>query len=87
MKNIKLFEDFMNEGHEIIKTIEDKENERKFEFFKTPSGKIEYQVYDWDSEDSSWFKQGSPSDDIEWLFAEENPEIDKFLKSQKIEKK
>jgi hypothetical protein len=52
MKHIKLFEGFLNEYFKVmpvIKTIEDKENERKFEFYKVPSGKIEYQVYDWDS--------------------------------------
>jgi len=83
-----LAESELYEGHEVVKTIEDKDGaERKYEFFKTPMGKIEYQVYDWDSVDGDWSKAGAPSDDIEWLFAEENPEIDAYLKSQKIEPK
>ncbi len=86
MKHIKLYEGFLNESTPI-KMIEDKENGRKFDFYKTPSGKIEYQIYDWDDVDGDWSKAGSPSDDIEWLFAEENPDIDAFLKTQNINKK
>lgn len=86
MKNIKLFEEFLNESSPI-KTIEDKANGRKFDFYKTPSGKIEYQIYDWDDVDGDWAKAGSPSDDMEWLFAEENPDIDAFLAKHNIVKK
>lgn len=86
MKYLKLFEGFLNESNPI-KTIEDKANGRKFDFYKTPSGKIEYQIYDWDEVAGDWSKSGSPDDDIDWLFAEENPDIDAFLKKQNINKK
>lgn len=86
-KGIATLDESLNEN-KAIKVIEDRENaERKYEFFKTPTGKIEYQIYDWDSVDGDWAKAGSPSSDIDWLFDEENPEIDEFLKSQGYKKK
>ena len=76
---IKIDESKVNEDS-AIKTIEDKDNERKFVFYKTRTGKLEFDVLE--LEDGEYTKNGPTMDDIEWLKAEENPQIDAFLKSQ-----
>lgn len=67
-----------------FKTIEVPED-RKYEFFKTPSGRIEYRVQEWDSVAGEW-DRGLIQTDLNWLFGEENPEIDAFLAKEGIKK-
>ncbi len=85
---LNLFNKINKEVNEVVvnetvttKTIEDKENQRKYTFYKTPSGKLEYRVQEWDDVDGKWDK-GLVQTDIDWLFAEECPEINAYLEKE-----
>lgn len=67
-----------------VKTIIDKENDRKYDFYKTPSGALEYDLHEVDTDDS-WFKQGTTETvkgNVQWLLDEENAEITAYLEKE-----
>ena len=89
----EIIEDLMNQSNQstinegVYKTIVDKEVERKYVFYKSHGGKLEYEVLEMDpNQVGGWEKDGPIMDDVEWLEAEaeDSKLLADFLKKEGI---